>query len=330
MMNLHAILLSLGLLSFFTPGKVESSGAVWTSTARILGRRAFKRRARGSTESRSRSRVRKDEKGSKGNKSASTKSEEKSNRGGSKSGKPSNKRTGNLSSRASGKHSKRGKDTESRQSGSQRFGGKKVTHDVVHGGGNNESSNYSSDGEGEEGDNNDRPGPRSAVPTIVHSTNSPNQPTVAPFTNQPTLENPLSTAAPSNLTADVCSAFYAGTARRTEPRQDYKVRFVLEITENADEFIVLEDMGNMLNDNIAPFLLGCEEPQQTTRSLQSVSTEYVNVIFSNPVRDIGRKFFSFFPIHLYHDTFFLLNQTRTFRNLFCNAEYQRVRSNNLR
>lgn len=250
-----------------------------------------------------RGRVHKDEKGSKGSKSASSKSEANPSTVGSKP-----KERGYSNSKARGKQSKRGKETESRQGGSQHFGGKKVAHDGdVNGSGKHQDSNDSSGGEGGEGDNYDRFGPRSAVPTTAHAPNSQTRPTAEPFTYTPTLTRTVITSAPSNLTADICSAFYAGNARRTGSQQDYKVRFVLDVDENADQYVVLEDMGTILNEDITPFLLGCEEPQQATRVLQSVSSEYANVIFSNPVRDSGRK--SYFPAYMFCDVFILLNHS---------------------
>jgi len=61
---------------------------------------------------------------------------------------------------------------------------------------------------------------------------------------------------------------------------------VLTIDATFEEGPILEEMGNILNSEIAPYLLGCSSVpvrRQLRRQLQM--EDVTNIVFSQPIRD---------------------------------------------
>lgn len=84
----------------------------------------------------------------------------------------------------------------------------------------------------------------------------------------------------------VCDAFANGNATTTGPSQEYQISMILTIDAAFEEGPILAEMGNILNSEIAPYLLGCSNApvrHQMRRQLQMDNV--TNIVFSQPSRD---------------------------------------------
>lgn len=86
----------------------------------------------------------------------------------------------------------------------------------------------------------------------------------------------------------VCEAFFDGTAPTDAPRQDYKMDLSLNVESGTNEEDVLTTMGEILNTEVAPSLLGCTQ-RRKSRRIQTTNSEYVNLVFSEPRRNADGK-----------------------------------------
>jgi hypothetical protein len=82
----------------------------------------------------------------------------------------------------------------------------------------------------------------------------------------------------------VCEAFFDGTAPTDTPKQDYTMDLSLNVESGTNEADVLSAMGEILNTEVAPTLLGCTQ-RRKSRRIQTTNTEYVNLVFSDPTRN---------------------------------------------
>lgn len=115
-------------------------------------------------------------------------------------------------------------------------------------------------------------------------------PTVSPaptITSQPT-STPQPTAALRTFGQEaLCQAFRDGAAPTEGPRQDWLVSLSLNLDSDADEGIVFRQMGDIMRDELALSLLGCNSRRRLSsrRFMQEYYTELRNIVFTDPETD---------------------------------------------